>query len=192
MKTSKYKCIKSRERAVLYGEIFTPEHIVNDMLNMIDEETRKIESKFLDPACGNGNFLVEILRRKLRTVEEQYGKNQKEYERYTIIAVSSIYGIELLEDNVIECRERLFGVFKDSYTKIWKDEINQEIIDTIRYILLLNIVHGDTLAMKTAGDNPQPIVVSEWFFDDSGELRKRDFLFSELVNGETKQPVLCL
>jgi hypothetical protein len=159
---------------------------------MVDEETRRIESKFLDPACGNGNFLVEILRRKMKTVEEQYSKNQKEYERYTIIAVSSIYGIELLEDNVLECRERLFDVFKDSYTKICGNEINQEFIDTIRYILSLNIVHGDTLAMKTEGDNPQPIVVSEWFFDESGTLRKRDFLFSELINGSTKQPLLCI
>ena len=92
--------VKSKQRVKDHGEVFTPEHIVNDMLDLVKQETERIDSRFLEPACGTGNFLVEILRRKLAVVEQRYGKNQIEYERYAVIAISSIYGVDLLQDNV--------------------------------------------------------------------------------------------
>jgi hypothetical protein len=123
-----FVCTKSRERAIHFGEVFTPEKIVNDMLDLVEEETRRIDSRFLDPACGTGNFPVAILRRKLKVIGERYGENQQEYERYALLAVSSIYGIELLEDNVRECRTRLFEEFKDAYTEFWSGKIRQTVI----------------------------------------------------------------
>jgi len=100
------KQIKSKQRVADHGEVFTSPEIVNDMLNLVKQETERIDSRFLEPACGTGNFLAEILQRKLRVVENRYGKSQLEYERYAILAVSSIYGIDILEDNVQECRKR--------------------------------------------------------------------------------------
>ncbi|MDR7897255.1 N-6 DNA methylase, partial [Thermosynechococcus sp. JY1332] len=102
---------KSRQRVVDYGEVLTPPHIVNAMLDLVKQETERIDSRFLEPACGTGNFLVEILNRKLRVVEARYARVQLEYERYAILAVSSLYGIDILEDNAAECRQRLFAVF---------------------------------------------------------------------------------
>ena len=102
----KSKQVKSRNRVTDHGEVFTAEREVNAMLDLVIHETERIESRFLEPACGNGNFLSEILSRKMRVVEQRYGKNQLEFERYSVVAVGSIYGVELLSDNAKECRER--------------------------------------------------------------------------------------
>jgi type I restriction-modification system DNA methylase subunit len=107
----KVEQVKSKKRVTDHGEVFTDHKEVNSMLDLVKQETENIDSRFLEPACGTGNFLVEILRRKLAIVEKRYSKNQIEYERYSLIALSSIYGIELLPDNAITCRERLFGIF---------------------------------------------------------------------------------
>jgi type I restriction-modification system DNA methylase subunit len=113
------KQVKSKKRVADHGEVFTSEREVNAMLDLVKDETERIDSRFLEPACGNGNFLAEILSRKLKVVENRYGKSQLEYERYAIIAVSSIYGVEIQEDNAIECRERLFGLFNEKYTSLY-------------------------------------------------------------------------
>lgn len=84
-----------------HGEVFTSEREVNAMLDLIKPETERIESRFLEPASGTGNFLIEVLHRKLNVVETRYKKSQREYERYAVIAVSSLYGIDILEDNVL-------------------------------------------------------------------------------------------
>ena len=109
----KSKQVKSRNRVTDHGEVFTAEREVNAMLDLVIHETERIESRFLEPACGNGNFLSEILSRKMRVVEQRYGKNQLEFERYSVVAVGSIYGVELLSDNAKECRERLFIIFNN-------------------------------------------------------------------------------
>lgn len=101
------KQVKSKKRVADHGEVFTNEREINAMLDLVKHETERIESRFLEPACGNGNFLAEILKRKLEVVESRYGKNPDDYERYSIIAITSIYGVELLEDNTIECRRRM-------------------------------------------------------------------------------------
>jgi len=112
--------VKSKKRVADHGEVFTNEREVNAMLDLVKHETERIDSRFLEPACGNGNFLAEVLRRKLIVVDSKYSKSQIEWERYSVIAVSSIYGVDILEDNAKECRDRLLGIYTDWYSKKFK------------------------------------------------------------------------
>ena len=157
--------VKSKQRVADHGEVLTSEREVNAMLDLVEEETERIDSRFLEPACGTGNFLAEILRRKLRVVEARYAKSQLEYERYGILAVSSIYGIDILKDNVEECQERLFAIFDAEYRRIFKNDVKEQCLASVRYILSCNIIHGDALSLKTVGDNPAPISFAEWLTD---------------------------
>ena len=168
----------------------TPEHIVNAMLDLVKPETERIDSRFLEPACGTGNFLLEILARKLSVVEKRYCRSQLEYERYAILAVSSIYGIELLPDNVEECRNRLFAVFDAAYTQLFKSKAREQCREAARYILKRNIIHGDALTLKTVHENPQPIVFSEWSLVKGSMIKRRDFAFHELVNQDSMRALL--
>lgn len=174
--------LKSKQRVTEYGEVLTPKHIVDAMLDLVKQETERIDSRFLEPACGTGNFLIEILARKLRIVEARYAKSQLEYERYAVLAVSSIYGIDILEDNAEECRQRLFEVFNTSYTRLFRHKTKDPCRESVRYILKRNIIHGDALSLKTVGENPQPIVFSEWSLVNGSLIKRRDFAFHELVS----------
>ena len=151
------------------------------MLDLVKSETERIDSRFLEPACGTGNFLTEILERKLRVVEARYGKSQLDYERYAILAVSSIYGIDVQEDNVQQCRHRLYGVFEWNYTQLFKSDARNACRASVRFILERNIIHGDALSLKTVGDNPKPIVFSEWSPVNGSMLKRRDFTFHGLL-----------
>jgi len=177
--------IKSKKRVVEHGEVFTPNWIVNDMLDLVKPETERIDSRFLEPACGNGNFLVEILRRKLAIVKQRYGKSQEEYEIYAIIAISSIYGIDLLQDNVEETRKRLFDIFNDGYTKKYKNNCKEEYSDTIKFILKRNILRGDALTLLT--DNNEPILFSEWSAINGSMIKRRDFTLDGLLKAEASK-----
>ncbi len=174
--------VKSKQRVTDYGEVLTPQHIVNAMLDLVKQETERIDSRFLEPACGTGNFLVEVLNRKLRVVEARYARSQLEYERYAILAVSSLYGIDILADNVEECRQRLFAVFDQAYTRLFKGKTKEQCRQAVRYILSKNIVHGDALTLKTVSDHPQPIIFPEWSLVNGSLLKRRDFAFHELVS----------
>lgn len=174
--------IKSKERVKKYAEVLTPPEIVRAMLDLVKTETERIDSRFLEPACGTGNFLIEILERKLRVVEKHYRKVQLEYERYAVLAVASIYGIDILEDNVQECRERLFEVFNRVYTNLFGQHAKEACRETVRYILKRNIIHGDALTLKTVGEKPQPIIFSEWSLVNGSLIKRRDFAFHELVS----------
>ena len=136
---SKEKQVVSKKRVADHGEVYTAKREVNAMLDLVKQETERIESRFLEPACGTGNFLTEILERKLRVVETRYGKSQLEYERNAVLAVSSIYGIDILEDNVIECRKRLFAIFDQQYSSLFK-EAKDECRNAVKYILERNII----------------------------------------------------
>ena len=121
------KQTKSKLRVADHGEVFTAEREVNAMLDLVKQETERIDSRFLEPACGTGNFLAEILRRKLNVVKSRYGKHRPDYERYGVIAITSIYGVDILPDNVLECRNRLFDIWNKEYIKYCKsdnDKIN--------------------------------------------------------------------
>jgi hypothetical protein len=151
------------------------------MLDLVKQETERIESRFLEPACGNGNFLTAILERKLEVVEKRYGKSQMEFERYAVLAVSSIYGIDILQDNVRDCRQRLFCIFDTVYTRIFKQQAKEKCREVIRFILECNIIWGDALTLKTVGNNPEPIVFPEWSPVNGSMLKRRDFTFHGLM-----------
>ena len=175
------KHVVSKKRVADHGEVYTHKREVNAMLDLVKQETERIDSRFLEPACGTGNFLTEILERKLRVVEARYKKSQLEYERNAVLAVSSIYGIDLLEDNVHECRKRLFDIFDQKYTILFKDTAKDKCRNAVRYILERNIIRGDALSFKTVGENWKPIVFSEWSTVNGSMLKRRDYMMSFLV-----------
>ena len=168
----------SKKRVADHGEVLTGKREVNAMLDLVKQETERIDSRFLEPACGTGNFLAEILERKLRVVKRRYRRSGIERERYALLAVSSIYGIDLLEDNVLECRRRLLAIVE----KHCKNLFNADFLQSIAFILSRNIIHGDSLSLKTVGDKPQPIVFSEWSLLNGSMLKRRDFEFHELLS----------
>ena len=176
------KQVVSKKRVADHGEVFTARREVNAMLDLVKQETERIESRFLEPACGTGNFLAEVLDRKLRVVETRYSKSQLEYERYSVIAVSSIYGIDILKDNVDECRNRLFDIFNERYDSLYKEAAKEECKKAIKYILERNIIWGDALTLNMVGENPKPIVFSEWSSVNGSMIKRRDFAFHKLLS----------
>lgn len=172
--------VKSKERVADHGEVFTNEREVNAMLDLVKHETERIDSRFLEPACGDGNFLTEILRRKLAIVDSRYAKNINDWERYSVIAVSSIYGVDILKDNAEECRKRLYSIWEYRYNELLGKDIKVECCRSIRYLLSRNILLGDALDFK----NPQtkePIVFSEWSPVNGVLFKRRDYIFKFLV-----------
>jgi hypothetical protein len=172
--------IRTKERVAVYGEVFTAEREVNAMLDQVGNETVRIESRFLEPACGDGNFLSPILEKKLEVVSKKYSKSQLEFERYSVIAIGSIYGIDILNDNVVLCRERLFQVFDRFYTSLYNEKTKDNLRDVIRFLLQKNIIWGDALSLKTVSNDPKPIVFSEWSPVNGSLVKRRDFKFEEL------------
>ena len=179
------KQVISKQRVADHGEVYTSKREVRAMLDLVQQETERIESRFLEPACGTGNFLAEILERKLQVVARRYGKVQLEYERNAVLAVSSIYGIDILEDNIRECGDRLFNIFNQKYSEFFADFTKQECREAVRYILGRNMIHGDALTLKTVGENPQPIIFSEWSIVNGSMVKRRDFAFQELLAHES-------
>jgi len=176
------KQIISRKRVADHGEVLTGTREVTAMLDLVKPETERIDSRFLEPACGDGNFLTEILERKLCVVAARYGKSQLDYERNAVLAVSSIYGIDILEDNVAACRQRVFEVFDQNYTALFKTAATDDCRMAVKYILTRNIIWGDALTLKTVGEKPQPIVFSEWSPVNGSMLKRRDFTFHGLLD----------
>ena len=177
--------IKSRERVAVHGEVFTGEREVNAMLDLVKPETERLESRFLEPACGDGNFLAEILRRKLKVVLKASKYKGKlftaDYEKKAILALCSIYGVELLQDNTEICRERLFDIWNKEYTKRMKSEANDTARNVARYVLKKNILCGDTLTMKKADGTP--IIFAQWDLISGDNIKRRDFRLDELLEG---------
>ena len=189
----KTKQVKSRERVQQHGEVFTNEREVNAMLDLVKHETERIDSRFLEPACGDGNFLAEILRRKLqvcRNFVEQKKSTQLEYEKNAVLAVSSIYGIELLPDNATTCRERLFRIFSDEYHTLFTDNVKQACLDSIRYLLSKNIIIGNALTYHRVDQPDQWIVISEWSLLGGGMMNRRDYEFSYMVGDSQENDLL--
>ncbi len=184
--------VKSKQRVRDYGEVYTPPEIVNAMLDLVKQETERIDSHFLEPACGTGNFLIEVLRRKLNVVEKTYRRSQLDFERNLVLAVSSIYGIDILEDNVTACRQRLFEIADERYTALFQHKVKDACRRTLRYILSKNIIWGDALELRTVGPETHQIIFAEWSFPLHNSLiKRRDFVFAELIPGDlTRQPDL--
>lgn len=136
--------IKSKERVAAHGEVFTSDREVNAMLDLVKDETERIDSRFLEPACGDGNFLAEILRRKLAIVNNRYGKSLPDYEKFSILALMNIYGVDILEDNTEECRRRLYKIWEDEYMIKAKNNMDESLNNVANYILSKNILCGDS------------------------------------------------
>ncbi len=167
--------IKSKQRVADHGEVFTPPWLVEAMLDLVKDETERIDARFLEPACGSGNFLVRILQRKLAAVELKYGKSDFERRHYALLAVMCAYGIELLADNIAECRANMLEVLAGYLALAPSDELYH----AAAYVLSQNLVHGDALKMRAV--DGQPITFAEWGYLGRGKFQRRDFRFDALT-----------
>lgn len=167
--------IKSKQRVADHGEVFTPSWLVEKMLDLVKGESERIDSRFLEPACGSGNFLVPILQRKLAAVELIYGKSEFERRYYALVALSCCYGIELLADNIAECRANMLYVFA-AYLKLGEAD---ELYRAAAHMLSLNLIHGDAMTMRD--DDGDPIRVAEWGYLGKGKFQRRDFRLDVLT-----------
>lgn len=169
--------VKSKKRVADHGEVFTPPNLVEAMLDLVRSESERIDSRFLEPACGSGNFLVPVLVRKLQSVAARYGSSDFERRHFSLLALMSIYGIELLPDNVAECRANLLAVVEQSLGDL-EDGTWTRAAQTV---LGHNIVHGDALTMRTLGPEPAAIEFAEWSYLGKGRYQRRDFRFDSLT-----------
>jgi hypothetical protein len=167
--------VKSKQRVADHGEVFTPPWLVNAMLDLVKGETERIDSRFLEPACGSGNFLVQILRRKLAAVELKYGKSDFERRQFALLALMCIYGIELLADNIAECRANMLEICGE-YLQL---EPADDLYRAATYVLSQNLVHGDALTMRA--HDGQAITFAEWGYLGKGKFQRRDFRFDILT-----------
>lgn len=167
--------VKSRQRVADHGEVFTPSWMVEKMLDLVKDESERIDSRFLEPACGSGNFLLAVLRRKLSAVQIRFGQNEFEKRHNALFALMCIYGIELLEDNITDCRNILLGELKE-FLKIADEDL---ILSAARHVLSSNIIQGDALTLRNA--NGTPIHFPEWGYLGKGKYQRRDFKYDSLT-----------
>jgi len=170
---------KSKERIADHGEVFTPPWMVQAMLDLVKEESERIDSRFLEPACGSGNFLVHVLRRKLAAVQRKFGKSEFERRHYALLAVMCIYGIELMADNIAECRANLLEILAD-YLNL---EESDDLYRAASFVLSQNLVHGDAVTMRAHDD--QPITFAEWGYLGKGKFQRRDFRLDNLTQSSS-------
>lgn len=168
--------VKSKQRVADHGEVFTPAWMVDAMLDLVKDESERIDSRFLEPACGSGNFLVQVLRRKLIAVERKFGKSDFEKRQYALLALMCIYGIELLADNIAECRDNLLEVIAE-YLGI--DETT-DLYNAATYVISQNLIHGDAIKMCTITN--EPITFPEWAYLNKGKFQRRDFRLDQLTH----------
>lgn len=174
--------IKSKQRVQERGEVFTNEREVKAMCDLVKDETERIESRFLEPACGDGNFLAEIVTRKLAVVSKRYGKSETDWEKYSVLAMSSVYGVDIMPDNAQECRERLFKIWEKAYKRKCKTILCEDCQNAVRFILSRNVLCGDALTMLD--DNGNPIVFSEWSLIGSN-MKRRDYTLANLLETQS-------
>ena len=168
-----------RQRVVDHGEVFTPSALVSDMLDLVAHECERIDSRFLEPACGDGNFLAEVLRRKLLTVDKKNARDRSRWERDAVLAVCSVYGIDLLPDNIALCQDRLLAIVVDAHATRFTEALSEPATRTVAFILSRNVVQGDALSFKRADGSA--IVFSEWSPINGTMLKRRDFAYDHLL-----------
>lgn len=174
--------VKSKQRVADFGEVYTNEREVNAMLDLVADQTTSPEKTFLEPACGTGNFLSAILARKLDTVAKKYKRSQFYYELFAVVSVGSLYGIELLRDNVEECKKRLSEQFSQHYQRLFPKSYKAQCCRVVDFILDRNIICGDALTLKTA--DGRDIVFSQWISSGAATMQRKDFIYRKLVNQE--------
>ena len=176
--------VKSRQRIADHGEVFTPGWAVEAMLGLVKDESERIDSRFLEPACGSGNFLKAVLSRKLATVESRYGKNKFERQHFALFSVMCVYGIELLEDNLEECRDNLLTIYSE-YLGVDRDDAWAL---AAANVLKVNILQGDALSMTTVEGGH--IQFPEWAYIGAGKFQRRDFRYDALTQRSSIQGTL--
>jgi len=183
--------IKSRERVKEQGEVFTNEREVKAMCDLVSQECNRIDSRFLEPACGDGNFLAEILERKLNRCKKLYKNNHYDYERYSLLAISSIYGVDIMKDNVEACCDRLFNIWNKEYKTVCKKDCNDKTRSAVKYILSQNILCGNALTLMCVDNNQHdtniPITFPEWSLVKGTSIKRRDFRLDVLLKANDKQ-----
>jgi len=167
--------IRSKKRVVDHGEVFTPAWMVEAMLDLVKGETERIDARFLEPACGSGNFLVPVLQRKLAAVELKFDSSEFNKRHYALLGLMCTYGVELLADNIAECRANMLEVFSEYLSLIPEDDLYR----AASHVLSVNLVHGDALTMKTA--QGAPITFAEWGYIGKGKFQRRDFRLDVLT-----------
>lgn len=177
--------IISRQRVAERGEVFTAEREVNAMLDLVANECLRPDSRFLEPACGNGNFLTAILKRKLSELRRKYKNSPYDYEKQAIVAIGSLYGVDIMRDNVEECRERLFSIWNEEYTAHCKSDASEEARQAAKFIISRNIINGNALTLMCVdaegNDTSAPIVFSEWTLISSNRMQRSDYTMSDLL-----------
>ena len=178
--------VKSKQRVADHGEVFTAEREVKAMCDLVADECLRIDSRFLEPACGDGNFLAEILTRKLAVVTKKYKKSAYDWERYSLLALGSMYGVDILTDNAQSCRNRLYAIWEKEYKAVCKKDCNDETGASAKYILHKNIVCGNALTLMCVDEKQQdtkvPIVFSEWTFPfNDTMMHRKDYTMAELL-----------
>lgn len=177
--------IKSKERVSLHGEVFTAEREVNAMLDLVASECLRPDSRFLEPACGDGNFLSAILKRKLTELRRKYKKSPRDYEKQAIVAIGSLYGVDIMNDNVIACRERLFCIWDEEYTAHCGTDVSDETREAARFIISRNIINGNALTLMCVDsdgkDTKSPIVFSEWTLIGGTQMQRSDYTMADLL-----------
>ena len=177
--------IKSKERVSQRGEVFTAEREVNAMLDLVANECLRPDSRFLEPACGDGNFLSAILKRKLTELRRKYKKSSRDYEKLSIVAIGSLYGVDIMNDNVEACRERLFSIWDAEYTDHCKSEASDEAREAAKFIIERNIINGNALTLMcvdaNGSDTKAPIVFSEWTLINGTQMQRSDYTMADLL-----------
>jgi hypothetical protein len=185
--------IVSKKRVADHGEVYTNLREINDMLDLVDHETKRIDARFLEPACGHGNFLIEVLKRKIEVIKNKFSKSQIDFDRNLFLAVATIYGIDIQKDNVIKCQERLLEYVIKSYKEVYKNEIKKELLEATKFVLSRNILCGDALTLKTFEEDliGKPIIFSDWAIITGGLVKRKDFIFSDLIerSGHREMPL---
>ena len=177
--------IKSKERVSQRGEVFTAEREVNAMLDLVANECLRPDSRFLEPACGDGNFFSAILKRKLTELRRKYKKSPRDYEKLSIVAIGSLYGVDIMNDNVEACRERLFSIWDTEYTDHCKSEASDEAREAAQFIIQRNIINGNALTLMcvdaNGNDTKAPIVFSEWTLINGTQMQRSDYTMADLL-----------
>lgn len=184
--------IKSKERVAQRGEVFTAEREVNAMLDLVANECLRPDSRFLEPACGDGNFLSAILRRKLAELRRKYKKSPRDYEKLSIVAIGSLYGVDIMNDNVEACRQRLFTIWDEEYTAHCTSDASDEAREAARFIISRNIINGNALTLMCVDDEGRdtkaPIVFSEWTLINGTQMQRSDYTMADLLlHNDTSQ-----
>ena len=184
--------IKSKERVAQRGEVFTAEREVNAMLDLVANECLRPDSRFLEPACGDGNFLSAILRRKLAELRRKYKKSPRDYEKLSIVAIGSLYGVDIMNDNVEACRQRLFTIWDEEYTAHCTSDASDEAREAARFIISRNIINGNALTLMCVDyegrDTKAPIVFSEWTLINGTQMQRSDYTMADLLlHNDTSQ-----